>query len=200
MPKVVDSFDRADSSTLGTSDSGHAWSTPSGFVSLGITGNQCYGTTAGSCLGMLNPGFSDVDAQVTLSTRGAGSDDAVGIAFRMVSDSDTRGMYFRTVGTTKYELLKYWTGSPVTVRLGEGGVPANGDVLRVIAIGPHMRCYLNGSLLIEATDSWSETGVRHGIQVYTAADARLDDFTVDRAKLPAPVIVDYQANVRASVW
>jgi hypothetical protein len=90
---------------------------------------------------------------------------------------DERNYYFLTVRNTNTVSLRMLVNGTAVV-LDTATLPvALGQwyTLRLEAIGDRVRRYVNGNLLVEATDSTHESGT-YGAMVYRT-DARYDDFT-----------------------
>ena len=173
MADISDDFNRADSSAgLGTSSSGHSWTT-GGSTIIGISTNRAYTVGANACLAYFaSTGLADVDIECTLL-----SDDAGGIFFRGGTGGVDRGWYFRSQGT-QYRLVTYDGVSDTTVAGPSGTTNAN-DVLRVVAVGGQIDCYLNGASLFSVSDSTYSTATNHGLQMWNFGTTRyIDDFSM----------------------
>lgn len=79
---IVDTFNRADAATLGTSDSGHSWSTVTG--SFGISGSQASGAASLSLASVLLSGSDQiVDLNMGIPAAYSGSGPFCGVAMRI---------------------------------------------------------------------------------------------------------------------
>lgn len=194
---VVDSFDRADStSTLGTADSGQTWTAYSG--TWGISSNQAYlvSTTAQAFAGV-NAGISDVDmsCNVTLSATLARAD--CGLVVRAIDNNNYILVVLNRLGGTglgnSIQLFKRDAGSFVLLdSIGsEGHVNGATYAVRVILNGDSIDIYRDGSLRLSHTFSAANqtkygTATIHGIRVNAGVGAddggsRFDDFEVTAA-------------------
>ena len=126
---VSDSFDRADAASLGTADTGQAWSNVAG--SFGISAGTAAPLGSGTNQALLDPGFAHGTYQVTVTAGAAANAFAVVIRGRDAANSvrigpDSSGFY---------RLWKVVNGSvqPFAVSLRRADVaPRDGDVIRIV--------------------------------------------------------------------
>lgn len=176
MTTIVDTFNRADAATLGTtSDSNATWTQVSGTV--GITGNQAaqktFGGSKGTALAVIAAGSADGDAQVTIATNDTSSDN--GLVFR-VSDGDNF-FYLSGRGGSSGGLWKYSGGTTFTHLITMAAL-ANGDVIKVTCSGSTIHVYLNGAEVSGSpvTNTFNQTVDAWGV-ILDVTSARLDDFS-----------------------
>jgi hypothetical protein len=180
---AYDNFSRADNAaSLGVSTSGHTWTAFEG--TCGISGKQAFpsnGTAAHSAT--IDTGISEIDLRATLVL--APTDDQAGVVFRYTTGFN--GYYFRADTTSgNYRLEKYDGASTV---VSGGPAPANGDAIRVIAVGSAIRCYVNGALACSMTDAFNSSATNCGVSFYFNAVARIDDFAVGAPSMPGRMVI-----------
>lgn len=171
-PLRSDDFNRANSTTsLGTSSSGHAWTATTG--TLGILGNEAYAPATANNQAFMDSGSSDVDVQATI----LGTERA-GLTFRGAPTSSHLDCwrFQRFVGDGSVQLLKI-EGGVVTGNLSQSVTVSSGSILRVIAVGDDIRCYVNNQLVISTTDSALQGNTWCGISI-TESTATLDNWSV----------------------
>ncbi|UZX04328.1 fibronectin type III domain-containing protein [Arthrobacter sp. CDRTa11] len=159
---VADTFTRADSSSLGTTETGAlTWAAinPSLWSIVSNTLNRIAGTIT------TNPNDVAVDtgqANGTITVTNLGTTANKGIVFRLPSGTNNTGYVFYNAGGT-WTLSKR-TGSNAYTALGTaaGVTPAAGDVMSVVLNGSSIVCKINGTVVITLTDT-SYTGTRHGV-------------------------------------
>ena len=177
----TDAFGRADSTTtLGTTDTGQAWSVLSG--TWGISSNAAYEPGAVPVTqhaAVIDSGLSDCVVQVTVPVLSGLSGNA-GVIFRATDDSN----YWRFVigGATdnNWYFQKKVAGSFSLVGTGAGR--ATGDVLKVVLGGNTITVFKNGTQMATTTDSFNSTATKHGLANSSSSSggtvARFDDFSV----------------------
>ena len=159
-----DLFMRPDNSTtLGNLDTGQTWLYSPPGSTWGIDGDRAalfvaapnqpqtdnFATTAGR---------ADISVRATLATVG----QYAGIVFRY---SDPGNCWkFGTNLPDDYLFTKYVGGTQTFISSSPGIAvePKDGDVLEVVAAGPHVTLYVNGAVVFEfgdATDGQTATGV-----------------------------------------
>ena len=169
---VTDTFTRADSAvSLGTSDSGHAWTAHAS--TWGIVSNTAYNPGAAGSLyhaASVDAGIADGVIQVTFSTTAVG----MGICARVTDDNNFLHLEFG--GASDLTLYKRVAGAFTS--LGTFGVTgANGDVLKLECRGSTLNAYLNGVLRITASDAFNSSATRWGLSGNTLTP-RWDNLTV----------------------
>lgn len=174
---AADTFDRTDSSTLGTSSSGHTW-TAYRYGAWGVSGNRAYlstGSTLGS-MAVLDGGTPDAEVSVTLAVQG--DSGSVGIAARVV-DADNMLLF----------LVNYLGALAVFRVVGGGYVDvtpsatsfAAGDVLSVNLDGSACEVFKNGVSCGTVTTTAHMSATLFGLYGDSSSAtqlARLDDFTL----------------------
>ncbi len=179
---VSDSFNRANLSTLGNTDTGQPWIITSGS-SFGISSNQAYPVNGCPAPGyaVVDSGRSDATIQITLPT----NPQDVRIPFRYV---DSSNMYWieRPGGAPAfYTLNRLVGGSRIVIGTSSIGA-ADGDTLRIYLSGSNIRLFVNGVQSMNITDS-SLNGTRHGIGLWCTGAVRYDNFSVsENVPIPTP--------------
>lgn len=160
-----DSFTRTSASSLGTADTGQAWTALVG--TWGTTGTQAYCPTpsgGASSVACVETNASDVDLQVTLVTSG----DA-GLAVRLTDQNNhfavvaSGGAVYRVQGGSASQVATFAACS-------------NGDKIRIVAGGNVFTLYKNGAQVATWTDSFNQTATRHGLRLFNDSAVRFDDF------------------------
>lgn len=179
MANRTDNFNRADSVvTLDPpSDGGGNYLVAAG--TWGITANRAYIVTAANPIAaVLNSTTVDVLVEVTIATLGA--NDIGGLCARYI-DINNHWMFYLDGLNNKTRLYKFVAGSFVPV-IDTVGAPASGDVLALGFLGDAWTAYRNGSPVGSGTDSFANTGTRHGLWGYaTSTDTRWDTLSVTDA-------------------
>jgi len=163
-PLAEDSFDRADSTTtLGTADSGQAWTADVG--TWGINGNKGYrvGTTDGA-MATIDVGAAD---QTVSAVAVLVNGNYHGVVARM---TDTNNFYLAQGNNARTQLYKRVAGT--YTQLGSNGAAiSNGDTLTLRVSGTSIKLIVGGVDRITATDSGLATGNRCGMRTgNTGAD------------------------------
>ena len=165
---ATDSFNRANSGTLGTADSGQAWSNATG--GLGVTSNVAVGSGAGSNVAVLNAGISDGTFSIVVA---ALSGDSEGIVAR--ADSTFANGYMFVAGNTSSVLYKKIAGSFTSI--GTGSAPSNGQTLSLVLSGTSIICKIAGTTVISTTDATVPSGGTYaGLWKFNAGGS-LDNFS-----------------------
>ncbi len=168
-----DSFNRVNNSAaIGVTDGGGTldpltWTTQQG--TCGISSNQAYASalSGGKGLATVDLAAADVDLTLTLATANLG------------------GLMFRFVDTSNYWVWAAVTGSSILYKMEAGSLTqvgvltvgaADGDVVRVVAVGSTIEVYRNGSLLLTTTSSFNSTATLHGLYCENTA-VRLNDWS-----------------------
>lgn len=152
-PPVTDGFDRLDSPTLGTADTGQAWSTVAG--SFGVAAGTAAPGASGGNLAVVDPGFAYGTYQVTVAA--GATPDAFAVVFRGrdANDScrvgpDSSGFY------SFYRAWKVVNGAvePLAISLRRADLaPRDGDVIRVVnRPDDGVFVSVNGQHLLDAGD------------------------------------------------
>jgi hypothetical protein len=181
---IVDSFDRADSSNLGSADSGQPWIT-GGTDGFGVLANAAArgattvaGTTADS-LAVIATDAADIDLSIVvaaLSTTGG-----LGPIWRF-SDASNYWLIDALPNATA-KLYKKVAGTFSSVA-DLGVTLVAGDTLRVVTAGPTHTVYVNATQRAAASDGFNGTATSHGMRIANnvvgspVSDRKLDSFTI----------------------
>ena len=167
---VSDSFDRADSSSLGNATTGQSWSVAKG--SWGITSNQAY-----SIDGCPAPGYALIDSgskngyvQVSLTV----NRQDMRLPFRF---QDLNNLYWLENRGSFYDINKMVAGVRSIVASSTGITPADGDVIKIDLDNSLINVYINGTGRISTTDS-EVSGTKHGIGTWCNGAIRYDNFSI----------------------
>lgn len=179
-----DTFNRADSTSgLGTSDSGHTWSSLAG--TWGIDTNEAYivsNAASGLYATVLDAGVADCTVEVTLVATTGASVGNYGLSFR-ATDINNWWRFNADDNNDNLYLSRMVAGSHTSVQTVNAAGIAPGDVLKVVLSGNDIDCYHNGTLKASTTDSAFNTVTKHGLMVSLGSGtpstaARWDDFSV----------------------
>ena len=184
---VSDSFDRADSASLGTADTGQAWSNVAG--SFGISAGTAAPLGSGTNQALLDPGFAHGTYQVTVKAGAAPNAFAVVIRGRDAANSvrigpDSSGFY---------RLWKVVNGSvqPFAVSLRRGDVaPRDGDVIRIVdRPDDGVFVSVNGRHLLDAGDPVLLGERRFGLLASSSA-VRFDSVSISSVMSSGVITTD----------
>ena len=154
MTTRTDTFDRADSSSLGadwTEDSGD-WAIVSNNVRQNTTGNS-YRKLRWSGAAM-----DSADYSVEVVARSGGLSNGIGPAARCAASSTVTYYAYIIFGGDAAYLVEITGGSESVLATGSSVSANTNYTLRLEVEGSTIRCYLNGSLDIETTDASLTSG------------------------------------------
>jgi len=168
---IADTFNRTDDATgLGTSTSGHSWTTVAGPTNvLGISGNKCYNVTTGNCKSTRDLGVADYLLRARFDTKSV----EMYLMCRYVDSSN----YLRigvTSSSGQLKLERITGGAATTTALGI--TPANGDEVVVRCCGAQITIWLNETLVTTLFEMQGVTATVVGIQMAGTLGGRLDNF------------------------
>ncbi len=174
---ITDSFNRAnDGSSLGTADTGQAWTSRVGV--LGVNTNTCYPATlsANEALSTLDSTITDVKVKITpttLSTVGR----FVGVVGRY---ADNNNYYLAQSDGSVSQLFKRVAGTYTQLGTDAAAVTVS-TVLELRCVGSTISLWGNGVSLISVTDTSLTAGTNCGIRVGGAGSTvlRMDTFSVE---------------------
>lgn len=178
---AFDSFTRADSDSLGSTETGaFAWT--EGNEDFDIVSNAMT-IPSGSNEGWayIDPGESDVLVSVTCK---AATDDSWGL---IVRGSDINNYLILNFFTGDGGLRFYEKNAGVFTALAAAyalSAPVVGDIISIRAFGVQLTAYLNGAQLGTIRTSFNQSATKCGIRSVTAHSATrqiFDDFTVKEA-------------------
>jgi hypothetical protein len=164
---------------MGTSTSGHLWTSDGG--TWGIISNTAYCPTLSGGVGRttVDYGNRDCTLQVTISTVARPFGVWLGYdGVDLLTQIQIRCFIIATIHRTQFSLLR---NGETTIQLitVDGVVWGNGDVLKVVLSGNSLDILRNGSSIGSTTDSriGGVTGTHHGLRAETTA-VRFDDFSI----------------------
>lgn len=172
VPGFHDNFNRAASSTLGTTDDGKEWNF-FGFVPWKITAN---GTATGLGSGQ-HAAVDALTADGTLSVKvakaaTAAADKRAGLLFRM---TDRDNYYYLCPNTSGVLTLYGRVGAALTVNKSFAGViPITGDTLAVVLSGAQVVIKVNGATVGTETLPELVAATLHGLYSNASSDAEWD--------------------------
>jgi hypothetical protein len=178
----ADTFNRSDSTTLGTSSSGHTWVNL--VAGMGVQSNRAY-RVSGAPVATIECGQSDGTVTGKFTTVAASS----GLVFRSTG-SGYNTLYFRINSAgTEYQ-IQYFDGATTVLASGGAVTPTNGDNLKVVLSGANIKAYVNDVLLYDVNSSLYQTNTKHGIHFSTAGSPTMDDWAfVDSSSTNSPAVV-----------
>lgn len=195
MTKVTDTFDRADSSSLGAS-----WAEVVGdwaIVSNQVECNDDDGATGYYARYETDVGSSDMYAEaVTNSTQTDGSSNA-GVAVRMRSGANTSYQFASNLNDS-HAFWRIVSGAETQIATFTATL-ASGDRVRLEAVGRTLRAKINDALVAVAQDTNVTTGQRAGLNGYNNVGTdvvRLNNFEGGALTddLVAPYVADWSAQ------
>ena len=175
-PLISDSFDRADSATVGNSDGAGveesgggslAWSTLSGSDAGRITSNRHVNSASGGTGGISvrDLGVADVVGRATIRWTTGGS--SVGFIIR-ATDNNNRWNCDLANGVT-LRILKIEGGVITTEASATVSTSANTDIeLRFRAVGSLIEVYLGTTRVAKTGATFNQTETQHGVGGYHA--------------------------------
>lgn len=173
----ADTFNRADSSTVGSTDTGNnPWQTiqdptNTGAVTWSIQSNQLKAVTAGgttsSSYEVIDTGHADGTIQGTLVTAGTAGNSDPGLIFRMVDAQNHWLVWANRTGG--YKLMKMVAGTYTQVGTTSASISTANDVIKVVLNGTSITVYRNGVSMFTATDAANQTGTKHGFRAANAS-------------------------------
>jgi len=209
---VIDTFNREDQDTLGVTESGHYWYSPNMLTNptdglqstLSIKNGQAY-----------NKGGTVDALSVTSNTKSDKIKIELDIAAYRSSAPSTPGIVFRMTNHSNFlEFTRYYGGlflskfvNGIRTELGHYLYNFNAVSLpHTLAIelhGNQIYCYMNGTKIMEASDSHNQNAHYHGIVIYNDPFAIVDNFkitdiSVQPTPLPDTAPPDEVTNVIAS--
>lgn len=200
-PVVVDSFSRADSGSLGTSDTGQAWQAWWGSPAVEA------GTAApgpGYSLATVDSGTADGAVGATVTQPGT----EFWLVVRAAGPADYWRFGRSQGGTYQLQLIRgNGLASPAVTTL-ETVQPAAGDKIECRA-STGLSCSVNGRPVVRTTDATGASATRHGLGTWNSPETRFGDFQVlELARVPdlavsvtgtRSVTVSGRMQLRASV-
>lgn len=176
MTARADTFNRANSGTLGTpSDGGSAWLEDG--AQAGISSNQCvanYSAFPPAAVG-LECNTADYAAQLTIVTLSVGS--GPGVVVRRSAYTDYIALFF-TTGGGNYDtpkIVKVEAGVASDLATCTGSV-SNGDVMKLEANGTTITAYKNGVQIGQATGvTFNQSVTKHGLAI--SSTGVIDDWS-----------------------
>lgn len=171
-----DYFNRPDSaSSLGTADTGQAWSALVGV--WGIQSNQAY-VPAGSALAVAGFDFGVADIDISVLLAGAPGGSNIGLTFRYTDSNNYIRLAWDSVNSANLALQKKVAGSFTTL-LNPSVTHSTGKVMRIVAVGNSITTYFDGVSQGTVTESFNNTATIHGLHS-NSTTAQLDNFLLSR--------------------
>lgn len=176
---TVDTFNRADADTLGTtSDGAKTWRLVGATPVFGIRSNQAaiVSVASGRAFAVIDQGSGDATMKVTVADIGSAPTNTA-IVFR-VQDIDNYLSVARFSGSdNRYNLTSRIAGTQSNRATAATAQWTNGDVLEVTLVGPNVVLEVNGEVIITTSISSLLTAGAHGIYgATTSTAARFDQF------------------------
>jgi hypothetical protein len=174
---ITDSFNRANNgATLGTADTGQAWTNQVGV--LGVNSNTCYPATlsANEALATLDSTITDVKVKLTPTTMST----AGRFASVVGRYADNNNYYLAQTDTSNSQLYKRVAGTYTQLGSDAAAVAA-GTVLELRCVGSTISLWGNGVELVSVTDTDLTAGTNCGVRVGGAGSTvlRMDTFSVE---------------------
>lgn len=167
---ITDTFNRANSTTLGSAETGQAWSYYGGV--WGVSSNRAYQSTpAADSFAVVDLGKAAQDITVDYVVAVGGMCVVARIVDRgnnYLADGSGNG------GTAPLAILRK-SGGGYTV-LGNGPNTSGASTIRFVASGTSLTMYQNGVQVIAVTDSAHQTATLVGIRSDADTAGRFDNF------------------------
>lgn len=165
---VKDSFDRADATTLGTSETGQIWAS-----AMKIANGKAYADAWVTA--KINAGYADYEISCDV-TRGIST--ACSLGFRLSATNDADRMELILSGSTVQINKKV---NFVSTNLGSyTRAYVSGEIiqLKAICVGSSIKCYVNDQLIFNITDAELITRTYVGIFPNNSTLIKYDNFLV----------------------
>ena len=176
---VTDSFNRTDSATLGTADTGEVWNSNAGTGVFGILNNQAYMSTPYSnSYAILETGITDLSVQCTAIYSGG----EWGLVARWVDKTN----WLKIVMADNYWIRIRKRVANVETNITSVGFSPfpSGTVVRVDIVGDSVSVYWDD--VLKATGNLAGAGVSTGTKVGISSNAATgnywEDFSVTEIK------------------
>ena len=169
---VVDLFNRADGTAMGSANTGHAWDVLQHASSLQILNKRAASTGATNQANIIDSALSD---GYKVSVR-VNEDSASWIVFRYSDGSH----FYRFGKASAVESLQLQKLNSGTTKLASNlGISGAGDIYSVEVSNDIITCRVNGVLKCQVTDSFNNTATIHGIQT-DKANTSFSEFMVEK--------------------
>lgn len=157
--RAFDTFTRADNAaSLGTAESGQTWTALVG--TWGVLSSQAYSATG------VDGDFASLDVGVT--------DIDVSVQFGAINNTAYYGLCARLTDTSNFYRAEFGGGNGIVIhKVVAGTVTSLGSaaasnvantVVRLRVVGTQLSAYVNGALLVSATDSQITSGTKLGLR------------------------------------
>lgn len=182
---VSDSFNRADSTSLGSTDNynggtSKAWSiAQGGATNFQIKSNQLWNSVATQTHAVVDSGISDASVSVTVESYTTGSNQN-SVTFRFTGTS----AYFWFFTDTSANAIKiYRTNGSSTIIASTtpsaAGVSLTAPyTMKASFNGSTITCYINDVQVLTVTDTFNQTATKHGIQNWSG-NTYFDNFQIE---------------------
>ena len=172
---ITDSFNRTDSATLGTADTGETWTSSAGSSGVfGISTNKAYmSTPQANSVAVLDTGITNYSVGATFT----GTEDEWGLVLRYV---DSNNYLLVSFDSQYWHRITTRIASTNTDRVSQGTTTiSDGTLVRVDVVGNAVTVYMNGieTLTYDLAGALS-TGTKVGIFSSSSTNNRWDDFYV----------------------
>lgn len=166
MATVSDTFDRADSTSLGAN-----WTEDSGAWSIASNNIRC-NTSSGAYRKLRWAGAALVSSNysVEVTARSGANSTGIGPAARCAASSTVTYYGYVIFGGDRAYLVEITAGGEAILDTGGTVTASTNYTLRLEVDGSTIRCYLNGVLDCEATDTSLASGAP-GIMAYGGDEA-----------------------------
>lgn len=177
---VADDFNRADSSSLGSTSVGSApWSVLTG--AWGISSNTASPGATTLSLAVVQTGVADCTVQMTVNRADTATPPFFGLCFRAV-DVNNNWVLESGASSGTAKLYKKVAGGAYSVA-AQSASPIKfltNDIVQVVLSGTSITVKRNGATIITVTDSALSTATRHGLYASGSPSlpTRIDDFSV----------------------
>lgn len=173
---ITDNFDRANSSSLGSSSEGWSWTDISG--SFGISSSQAIQDYGGGIVSMSRAN-SDLGSTNMYAQAGTNSDgDVLGVAVRKENNSTATYYCNGYVTPNTVKTYKVTAGSPSLLDGPDAVTYGVGYIIKLQADGSTITTWYNGNMIHNFTDTSITTGQYAGIFAYSA-NVLLNNFEAD---------------------
>lgn len=197
MTAIAESFNTADSSTLGPD---LTWTKIGSGAS--IVSNRCRFANGGGTVVRADTDLSGTDqsSEVKAFFSGTSANAGLGPLCRKDSSSTLTFYLFWITWSTTYLATMYKVVNGTFTGLGTTSVPvtfSSGDTLKLTVNGTTLTGYINGTEIMSRTDSAITTGLRTGARGYDSASQapEIDDFAAADLSAAATSFIYFQPAI-----
>lgn len=200
---ITDNFNRADSTSLGSSSEGWSWTETQGNID--IVTNRAQARAVGVQSARAESSLSsDAHLSQCVATHSGASSNKCGVAVRFSASATTYYKYQArpATATVQHEIIKVVTGTETSLFTQTGNAFSSGDTIKCDVDSSNLiRGLVNGVLRISGTDTSITGNLRTGIagEENVADRIQWDDFLAEDLTVPSAVAPGHQTLLGVGV-